>query len=338
MTPQLVWATCENAHQFVLWSAIKMVAGEDGTCILGTRDLAALAMLSVGTVHQARQALLRLGLLKGELCRDPGYPNAVWHLRVPDLWAANHAWREAHPALRERIEYKSAQKERARSRDTLSVPQKRTETVWPPGAPRSGAERQRSAAERFRSAAEPAHSEAERSGSRHEPKEIPVLDPIEEEKRSLDTAWKNALVELALQLPKPALNSWIRPLRPGGWHEGPDGARAVLLCPNPYVQEWCRERLGLAIQRVLGGVLERPGLFTQETPMDHDDLQGAGQVSHTEIDRRLPDERQKALLAALAQAVPATVSGARDNPEGALANLLAALETLGLIVDSTTAT
>ena len=44
MTPQLVWATCENAHQFALWSVIKMVAGEDGTCTLGTRDLAALAM------------------------------------------------------------------------------------------------------------------------------------------------------------------------------------------------------------------------------------------------------------------------------------------------------
>lgn len=71
--------------------------------------------------------------------------------------------------------------------------------------------------------------------------------------------------------------------------------------------------------------------------MDHHDLQDAGQVSHAEIDRRLPDERQKALLAELAGEAPAAVSGARDDPEAALANLLAALETLGLIVDSTTA-
>jgi hypothetical protein len=72
--------------------------------------------------------------------------------------------------------------------------------------------------------------------------------------------------------------------------------------------------------------------------MDHHNLQGTGQTSHAEIDRRLPDERQKALLAALAGSAPLTVSGARDDPEAALANLLAALETLGLIADSTTAT
>ncbi|NBD36737.1 MAG: hypothetical protein GVY30_12175 [Chloroflexi bacterium] len=33
-----------------------------------------------------------------------------------------------------------------------------------------------------------------------------------------------------------------------------------------------------------------------------------------------------------------TVSGARDDPEAALANLLSAIENLGLITDSTTAT
>lgn len=71
--------------------------------------------------------------------------------------------------------------------------------------------------------------------------------------------------------------------------------------------------------------------------MDHYDLHGAGQIAHDTIDRRLPDEREKALLAALAQAAPATVGGARSNPEAALANLLAALHALGLIVDSTTA-
>ena len=62
--------------------------------------------------------------------------------------------------------------------------------------------------------------------------------------------------------------------------------------------------------------------------MDHHSLQGTGQVPHTAIDGRLPGEREKALLAGLAQ----------DDPEGALADLLAALEGLGLIVDGTTAT
>ena len=72
--------------------------------------------------------------------------------------------------------------------------------------------------------------------------------------------------------------------------------------------------------------------------MDYHTLQDTGLTSHAEIDRRLPDERETALLAVLAGSAPVTVSGARDDPEAALANLLAALETLGLIADSTTAT
>lgn len=36
-------------------------------------------------------------------------------------------------------------------------------------------------------------------------------------------------------------------------------------------------------------------------------------------------------------AVPQTITGTRDNPESALANLLTGLESAGVIVDSTTA-
>ena len=70
--------------------------------------------------------------------------------------------------------------------------------------------------------------------------------------------------------------------------------------------------------------------------MQHQVLQGAGAVSHAEIDRRLPTDAEKVILAGVAGA-PEEVEGARDDPEGALANLLAALEALGLITDSTTA-
>ena len=79
LTPQVVLATCENVYQFMLWTVIKMVAGEHGVCILGTRDLATLAMISVGAVHQARLDLIRLGLVVGRLHRDRGYSNEVWH-------------------------------------------------------------------------------------------------------------------------------------------------------------------------------------------------------------------------------------------------------------------
>jgi hypothetical protein len=51
---------------------------------------------------------------------------------------------------------------------------------------------------------------------------------------------------------------------------------------------------------------------------------------------KLPTDKEVALLRKLA-AAPKSVSGARDDPEAALADLLAALESLGLITDSTTA-
>jgi len=238
----------------MLWSAVKMVAGEEGTCILGPRDLATLAMLSVGTVHQARQDLLRLGLLEGELRRDPGHPSAVWHLRVPNMWTANHVWREEHPSLRERIAYK-----RARRQGAPADPLQEAELVWPPREARSAAERPRLPVERRGLPVERAGSGPERECSPGEAKKI-HLDPIEKQGRSLDTTWKNALPELEMQFPRQVYDAWIRPLWPGGWYEGMEGARAVLFCPTSYVQEWCRDRLGPAIQRVVGGILGRPRL------------------------------------------------------------------------------
>jgi len=65
--------------------------------------------------------------------------------------------------------------------------------------------------------------------------------------------------------------------------------------------------------------------------MDHTDLPDGGLIAHHDIDRRLSKLDKVDRLA------PETVTGARDDPEAALANLLAALASLGLIVDSTTA-
>ena len=62
----------------------------------------------------------------------------------------------------------------------------------------------------------------------------------------------------------------------------------------------------------------------------HADLQDAGSTTHWQI-----DEAIQKLNAALEHA-PASVTGARDTPEEALANLLTALATLGLITDNTT--
>jgi hypothetical protein len=59
----------------------------------------------------------------------------------------------------------------------------------------------------------------------------------------------------------------------------------------------------------------------------HDLIEDAGRISHDEVDHILHRIR----------GLPVNVTGARDTPEEALANLLTALEQLGLIVDSTTA-
>ena len=61
--------------------------------------------------------------------------------------------------------------------------------------------------------------------------------------------------------------------------------------------------------------------------MSHADLPDGGRVSHAEIDQLMEQMRRRRI----------EITGARDTPEEALANLLAALETLGLITDSTTA-
>ena len=60
----------------------------------------------------------------------------------------------------------------------------------------------------------------------------------------------------------------------------------------------------------------------------HDTLDDTGRVPHAELD---------AIIAQL-RAAPITITGERDDPETALANLLTALAQLGLIIDSTTAT
>jgi hypothetical protein len=70
----------------------------------------------------------------------------------------------------------------------------------------------------------------------------------------------------------------------------------------------------------------------------HDQLRGAGRNTHHQIDLYLPTSGEKSILRDIAASAPVEVTGARDDPEAALANLLAALESLGLLTDSTTAT
>mgnify|MGYP001814054411 CR=1 FL=1 len=71
--------------------------------------------------------------------------------------------------------------------------------------------------------------------------------------------------------------------------------------------------------------------------LSHQDLPDAGLLVHRLIDRLTPSPSEKAKLEVIDQNAPIEITGARDTPEEALADLLTALETLGLITDSTTA-
>lgn len=105
-----VWAMCRQSYDFTLWGVIKDIAGEEGECTLSTPDLATLCMMSVGMVSNSREYLLKVGLLAGELKRDPDYPQPVWHLAIPDLWQRNIEWSLKYPSLTERIAFKKAQR------------------------------------------------------------------------------------------------------------------------------------------------------------------------------------------------------------------------------------
>lgn len=111
ITPRLVWVLCNSPFEYTLWNVIKDIAGDGGECIISTPDLAVLSMMSTGKVSECRTTLIELGLLSGELRKDPGYPQPVWHLTIPDIWEKNIAWSIAFPKISDRVEYKSNQKE-----------------------------------------------------------------------------------------------------------------------------------------------------------------------------------------------------------------------------------
>lgn len=111
ITPRLVWALCEDPHEFALWHTIKTIAGEEGECYIRTSKLAILSMMSGRTVARKRIGLIEKGLIVGEKVTIPDSEKTVWHLRIPDLWQENIRWSMEHLSLADRIEWKKQQKE-----------------------------------------------------------------------------------------------------------------------------------------------------------------------------------------------------------------------------------
>jgi len=106
INPRIVKYYSRTPYDYSLWDTIKEVAGDSSECFLSTEDLAALSGMSIGKVVDCRNYWISLGFLEGEVRKDPGYPQPVWHLSIPDLWGKNIEWAESHLSIKSRIEFK----------------------------------------------------------------------------------------------------------------------------------------------------------------------------------------------------------------------------------------
>lgn len=105
--PRLVWALSRSPYDYMLWSVIKDIAGDQGTfeCRLSTRDLAAIAMMSTGKVVDSRSYLMEAGLIEGRIEKDD-LGQATWHLTIPDVMEENVKFSKSVLKLKERAKYK----------------------------------------------------------------------------------------------------------------------------------------------------------------------------------------------------------------------------------------
>ena len=110
ITPRIVKAFARNPYDLALWDTIKDISGENGECYLDTEQLAILSGMSMGKASDCRKYWIEIGFLEGRIRKDPGYPQPVWHLTVPDLWQKNIEWCEKHPKILDRVDFMRARK------------------------------------------------------------------------------------------------------------------------------------------------------------------------------------------------------------------------------------
>jgi len=242
--PQIVWGLCQDTYELVLWATIKMIAGEKSECFLSTRQLADAAMMSMGKTSECRRQLLRLGFLEGEKRQDPGYPQPVWHLIIPDLWERNLVWRKQHDSLLERIEIKRKQKD----------------VKWARGHDKREKERERKKSLHSVKAKEPSHCEegyahCEEGYAHSETKKNHKEEPKEERggpfsEKSLVSTWKSALQELELQMTRGTFTRWLA----GSELVSLTDSQATIQVRDGYAVDWCASRLRVPIERTLNDV------------------------------------------------------------------------------------
>jgi hypothetical protein len=109
IVPRIVSLKARNPYDTQLWITIKEIAGDGGECILSTEDLAVLSMMGRSKVIECRRHLIEVGLLNGEIRKDPGYSQPTYHLSIPDIWDENLEISKGLPRLRDRLKYKKQQ-------------------------------------------------------------------------------------------------------------------------------------------------------------------------------------------------------------------------------------
>lgn len=228
--PRIVWALCSDPYELALWMVIKDIAGESGECILGTPELASMAMMSAGKVHSCRKSLIDKGLIQGTVVRDPGYPQPVWHLTIPDLWSANSTWCEHFPTIRERIDFK-AKKSVHHMNDF------------------SKNSRERSPGEKGTTPGERGTTPGERKKNLKE-----------DLKRK--TIWGKVLDELKDEVRKnpPRIVQGIKESVQISLEESANQEPHVLqvMVPDEFTRQWCEERLAKKAARIAAGFLAHP--------------------------------------------------------------------------------
>ena len=230
ITPQLVHMLTRDPYEFTLWAVIKMVAGDKGVCTLETPDLAVLAMQSTGKCHQSRAFLLTSALLDGRLYKEPGYPRAVWHLTIPDLWPQNTRWRVTYNALRDRIQWKRDQRHHKKIIHLVN----------------GGS---------LDSSDELSPSPGELSPSPGERKKN-LLEPLRTKEEPWVQVWLHCLAEMRAATSQIIYDQWLRNLHLLELNLDQELLTARVECPNRYVQEWCQARLDILIRRTLAAIVQ----------------------------------------------------------------------------------
>lgn len=89
--PNIVWALDLSSVAFRLYTTIKKIAGENGTCFMGTRRLAREAGISAGSVSTAKHELEAAGLINIVRRKRSTNGQPIDHVQVSDIWPQNMA-------------------------------------------------------------------------------------------------------------------------------------------------------------------------------------------------------------------------------------------------------